>query len=67
MLRVFKEGAGAEREKVTADWRKVLNEELHNLCCSPDGLGYQFNEDGGARMWHVVGRRKYMHEVGGEI
>jgi len=36
-------GSCAEREKVTADWRKVHNEELHDLCYSPDSLGYQFN------------------------
>jgi hypothetical protein len=32
---------------VTAEWRKLHNEELHDLCCSPDSLGYQFNEDKG--------------------
>jgi hypothetical protein len=25
-----------KREEVTGDWRKLLNEELHNLCCSPN-------------------------------
>jgi hypothetical protein len=24
------------REEVTGDWRKLHNEELHNLCCPPD-------------------------------
>lgn len=52
---------------MTAEWRKVHNEGLHNLCCSPDSLSYQFNKVKGAGMWHVLGRRKYMQEVGGEI
>jgi hypothetical protein len=32
---------------VTGDWRKVHNEELHDVCCSPVILGYQLNEDWG--------------------
>jgi hypothetical protein len=52
---------------VTADWTKLHNEELHDLCCLPDSLGYQFNEDKGGGMWHVLGRRKYIQEVGGEM
>lgn len=31
---------------MTVDWRKVHN-KVHDLCYSPDCLGYQFNEDKG--------------------
>ena len=35
-LRVLREICGAGREKVKGgDWRKVRNEELHDLYCSP--------------------------------
>ena len=27
---------GSERDGVTADWRKLYNGDLHDLCCSPD-------------------------------
>jgi hypothetical protein len=27
---------GPKRAEVTGDWRKLRNEELHNLYCSPD-------------------------------
>jgi hypothetical protein len=27
---------GSKRGKVTGDWRELHNEELHNLCSSPD-------------------------------
>jgi hypothetical protein len=26
---------GPKRDEVTGDWRKLLNEELHDLCSSP--------------------------------
>jgi hypothetical protein len=40
-MRVFEKGVlreifGANREEVTRDWRKLNNEELHKLYCSPD-------------------------------
>jgi hypothetical protein len=31
MRRIF----GPKRDEVTGDWRKLHNEELHNLYCSP--------------------------------
>jgi len=33
--RVLREICGAEREEATGDWRKVRNEKLHDLYCSP--------------------------------
>jgi hypothetical protein len=38
-LRVFENRVlrgifGPERDEVTGDWRKLHNEQLHNLCCS---------------------------------
>jgi hypothetical protein len=40
-LRVFENKVlrrifGPKRDKVTGDWRKLHNEELHNLCTSPN-------------------------------
>jgi hypothetical protein len=40
-LRVFENGVirrifGPKREEVTGDWRRLHNEELHNLYASPN-------------------------------
>jgi hypothetical protein len=40
-LRVFENGVlrrifGPEKDEVTGEWRKLHNEELHNLYSSPD-------------------------------
>jgi len=32
--RVLRRIFGPKREEVTGDWRKMHNEELHNLCAS---------------------------------
>jgi hypothetical protein len=34
--RVLRRIFGPKRDEVTGEWRKVHNEELHNLCSSPD-------------------------------
>jgi hypothetical protein len=33
------ENMAPRREEVTEEWRKMHNEELHNLYCSPDTIG----------------------------
>jgi hypothetical protein len=35
LIRIF----GPKRDKVTAEWRKLHNEDLHNLYSSPDIIG----------------------------
>jgi hypothetical protein len=34
--RVLRNIFGQKREEMTGDWRKLRNEELHNLYCSPN-------------------------------
>ena len=34
--RVLGKISGPKREEVTGDWRKFRNEELHDMCCSPN-------------------------------
>jgi hypothetical protein len=34
--RVLRRIFGPERDEVTGDWMKLHNEELHNLCSSPN-------------------------------
>jgi hypothetical protein len=34
--RVLRRIFGPKREEVTGDWRRLQNEELHNLYASPD-------------------------------
>ena len=33
--RVLRRVFGLERDEVTGEWKKLLNEELNDLCCSP--------------------------------
>jgi hypothetical protein len=34
--RVLRRTFGPKRDEVTGDWRKLHNEELHNVCSSPN-------------------------------
>jgi hypothetical protein len=34
--RVLRRIFGPKRDKVRGEWRKLHNEELHDLCCSPN-------------------------------
>jgi hypothetical protein len=34
--RILRKIFGPKRVEETGDWGKLHNEELHNLCCSPD-------------------------------
>jgi hypothetical protein len=34
--RVLRKIFGPEKDKVTGDWRRLHNEELHDFCCSPN-------------------------------
>jgi hypothetical protein len=36
--RVLRRIFGPERDEVTGGWRKLCNEEYHNLCCSPNTI-----------------------------
>jgi hypothetical protein len=36
--RVLRRIFGQKRDEVTGDWRKMHNEELHNLYSSPNGM-----------------------------
>jgi hypothetical protein len=37
-LRVFEENIWTEKREVMGDWRKLQNEELHNLYSSPSRM-----------------------------
>jgi hypothetical protein len=55
--RVLRKLFGPKRDEVTGDWRKLHNEELHNLYSSPniirmikaDEMGRACNTNGGKR------------------
>jgi hypothetical protein len=34
--RVLRGTCGPRRDEATGDWRKLHNDELNDLCCSPD-------------------------------
>jgi hypothetical protein len=37
--RVLRRICGPKRDEVTGEWRKLHNEELHDLYCSPNNIG----------------------------
>jgi hypothetical protein len=43
--RVLRKTFGPKRNKVTGDWRKLHNEELHNLYSSPNIIRMIVKED----------------------
>jgi hypothetical protein len=43
--RVIRRISGPEKDEVTGGWRKLHNEELHNLYSSPNIISDQINED----------------------
>jgi hypothetical protein len=49
---------GTKRDEVTGEWRKLHNEELHNLYSSPDIIRQvKANEVGGAHGTHGRGEK----------
>jgi hypothetical protein len=57
---------GPKRDEVTRDWRKLHNEELHNLYSSPDIIRQvKRNEVGGACGTHARGE-KIVQAFGGK-
>jgi hypothetical protein len=52
--RILRRIFGPKRDEVTGEWRKLHNEELHNLYSSPD---IKANEVGGACCMHGRGEK----------
>jgi hypothetical protein len=49
LMRIF----GLKRDEMTGDWRKLHNEQLHNLCSSPNIIR-MFKSRGMRRAGHVA-------------
>jgi hypothetical protein len=45
--RLLRRVVGRKREEVTGDWRRLHNEELHNLYFSPNKILLGFSNYGG--------------------
>jgi hypothetical protein len=57
--RVLRRTFGPKRGRVTRRWRKLHNEELHNLCSSPSIIRIiKSRRMGGRDMWHEWRRRR---------
>jgi len=59
-----------KRQEVRVDWRKVHNEELHNLCCIPGTVWVivRSKESEISRAADTCGEEhKYLRDFGGEI
>jgi hypothetical protein len=64
--RVLRRIFGPKRDEVTGEWRKLHNEELHNLYSSPDIIRQvKANEVGGACGTHWGGE-KSVQDFGGK-
>jgi hypothetical protein len=65
--RVLRRIFGPKRDEVAGEWRKLHNEELHNLYSSPDiirQVEVKANEVGGARSTHGRGEKSVQGLVG---
>jgi len=57
--RVFKKILGPKREEVKGGWRKLHNEELHDLYSLPNIIRVVNKGEGDLQgMWHALGRRE---------
>jgi hypothetical protein len=62
LLRIF----GPERDEVTGEWRRLHNEELHNLYCSPNIFsGDQIKKNEMGRECGTYGRHSCIQDFGG--
>jgi hypothetical protein len=61
--RVLRRIFGPKRDEVTGDWRKLHNEELHNLHSSPCVIR-MINSRNMRRTGHVVGMRRRGKHIG---
>jgi hypothetical protein len=52
-LRVLRRIFGPERDEIIGGWRKLRNEELHNLYSSPDIIKNQVKEDEIGRAYNM--------------
>ena len=65
--RVFRRTFGPKRGEVTGEWRKLRNEELNDLYCSPNSWGVKIEKnemDGACSAYGVEERR--IQGFGGE-
>jgi hypothetical protein len=63
--RILRRIFGPKRDEVTGEWRKLHNEELHNLYSSPDTIRQvKANKVGGACSTHGRGEKMYKVLVG---
>jgi hypothetical protein len=49
--RVLRRIFGPKREEVAGDWRRLHNEELHNLCASPNIIRITKSMGNGMHAW----------------
>jgi hypothetical protein len=56
--RVLRRIFGPKRDEVAGEWRKLHNEELHNLYSFPDIIRQVKSRQSGRGMWHAWERRE---------